>query len=222
MTLERLYTMLGTPWRITCTYDQTVTRLVPLQESRDPNKFKKKWNGRRRSRGPSPHNNFTWQVRLRMPRTDRHPRGDIVSAPALQSAPARLLAAFYTVGVPFRFHSVEFLFFLGHSLARRLRPLWGSLSSLARPLSPWRVHFTRIRCQPPACAGPRFSLIIAIVAPWRVGAAADCADHPPVRSRAQVYVERCREPPLLPPLRVTPTAALPRRCFVPMFIHCSE
>ena len=37
-----------------------------------------------------------------------------------------------------------------------------------------RVLFTCNRCQPPACAGPHFSLIVAIVAPWP--AVADYAD----------------------------------------------
>ena len=46
----------GHPWRISCVHYRAMTGVVPRQESRDPNNFKKAWSGRRRSRGPSPQN----------------------------------------------------------------------------------------------------------------------------------------------------------------------
>ena len=53
------------PWRISCVHYRAVTGVVPRQELRDPNSFKKVWSERRRVPWTIAPGLLPQQVRLR-------------------------------------------------------------------------------------------------------------------------------------------------------------
>jgi hypothetical protein len=118
-------------------------RLVPCQRSRDPHGLKGKWNRRRRSRGP-PY--ILCPVCAHSKDTYYHLPPEVISG-ALVHQVARFLP-----------HTIPFcpvFLILGPFLFRRLPSMHLFLCSPASP--PLQVLFTCVRCQLPACAGPRFS-----------------------------------------------------------------
>jgi hypothetical protein len=152
---------------------------------------------RRRSRGPPSHSlSSALYVPIRRIRTI------ICSGRSFRALRCPSLHLFYLV----QFHCILHCRILDPSLFRRLPSMHLFPFSPASP--PLQVLFTCVRCQPPACAGPCFSLIIAISAPQPV---ADCADRP-VRCRVQRGMECRREPvSITSPLLASPVLWAPSR-----------
>jgi hypothetical protein len=156
---------------------------------------------RRRSRGPPSHSlSSALYVPIRRIRTI------ICSGRSFRALRYPSLHRFYLV----QFHCILHCRILNPSLFRRFPSMHLFPFSPASP--PLQVLFTCVRCQLPACAGPCFSLIIAISAP-QLAPVADCADRP-VRCRVQRGMERRREPvSITSPLLASAVLCAPSRCY---------